>query len=188
MSGRSTAMQIVLEDISIAIAPCSFVAIVGPSGCGKTTLLRMLLGEESPTQGRDSDRRQAAAPRTRRRPRRRLPALLGVPAFDGARECHDRLRVRGLAAPRPPVRRRAAQGDRRRARAARGRGPQGPREQISGAALRRHAAAARAGAGAHAEAESPSARRALRRARPRHPSRHPRSDAASSGTRPSSPC
>ena len=42
---------IVLEDISIAIAPCSFVAIVGPSGCGKTTLLRMALGEESPTQG-----------------------------------------------------------------------------------------------------------------------------------------
>lgn len=42
---------IVLEDISLAVAPCSFVAIVGPSGCAKTTLLRMALGEESPTRG-----------------------------------------------------------------------------------------------------------------------------------------
>jgi NitT/TauT family transport system ATP-binding protein len=42
---------IVLEDISIAVAPCSFVAIVGPSGCGKTTLLRMALGDEQPTRG-----------------------------------------------------------------------------------------------------------------------------------------
>jgi NitT/TauT family transport system ATP-binding protein len=42
---------IVLERISLEIAPRSFVALVGPSGCGKTTLLRMLLGEERPSQG-----------------------------------------------------------------------------------------------------------------------------------------
>ncbi len=42
---------IVLERISLEIAPRSFVALVGPSGCGKTTLLRMLLGEERPTRG-----------------------------------------------------------------------------------------------------------------------------------------
>ncbi len=42
---------VVLERISLEIAPRSFVALVGPSGCGKTTLLRMLLGEERPTQG-----------------------------------------------------------------------------------------------------------------------------------------
>jgi NitT/TauT family transport system ATP-binding protein len=43
--------QIVLENISIEIAPRSFVALVGASGCGKTTLLRMLLGQEQPTRG-----------------------------------------------------------------------------------------------------------------------------------------
>lgn len=42
---------IVLEQLSLEIAPRSFVALVGPSGCGKTTLLRMLLGEERPTRG-----------------------------------------------------------------------------------------------------------------------------------------
>lgn len=43
--------QIVLEDISIEIAPRAFVALVGPSGCGKTTFLRMLLSQEKPTRG-----------------------------------------------------------------------------------------------------------------------------------------
>jgi NitT/TauT family transport system ATP-binding protein len=42
---------VVLEDISLSVVPCSFVMIVGPSGCGKTTLLRLALGEESPTRG-----------------------------------------------------------------------------------------------------------------------------------------
>ena len=44
--------QIVLERVTLAIAPRAFVALVGPSGCGKTTFLRLLLGEEQPTRGR----------------------------------------------------------------------------------------------------------------------------------------
>ncbi|WP_374546551.1 ABC transporter ATP-binding protein [Rhodoblastus sp.] len=44
--------QIVLEDISLEIAPRDFLMLVGPSGCGKTTFLRMLLGETAPTRGR----------------------------------------------------------------------------------------------------------------------------------------
>lgn len=43
--------HVVLERISLQIAPRSFVALVGPSGCGKTTFLRMLLGEETATRG-----------------------------------------------------------------------------------------------------------------------------------------
>ncbi|GHA13721.1 lauroyl acyltransferase [Devosia pacifica] len=43
--------QIVLEQISLTIAPRAFVALVGPSGCGKSTFLRMLLGDERPTRG-----------------------------------------------------------------------------------------------------------------------------------------
>jgi NitT/TauT family transport system ATP-binding protein len=43
--------RVVLEDITLDIAPRAFVALVGPSGCGKTTFLRMLLSEEKPTKG-----------------------------------------------------------------------------------------------------------------------------------------
>ena len=43
--------QIVLERINLEIAAGAFVSIVGPSGCGKSTFLRLLLGQERPTQG-----------------------------------------------------------------------------------------------------------------------------------------
>jgi NitT/TauT family transport system ATP-binding protein len=43
---------VILEGISLEIAPRAFVALVGPSGCGKTTFLRMLLSDERPTRGR----------------------------------------------------------------------------------------------------------------------------------------
>ncbi len=41
----------VLEDITLAIRPGEFVAIVGPSGSGKTTLLGLLAGLDLPTSG-----------------------------------------------------------------------------------------------------------------------------------------
>ncbi len=40
-----------LEDVTLSIAPGEFVSIVGHSGAGKTTLLKLLLAEETPTQG-----------------------------------------------------------------------------------------------------------------------------------------
>jgi len=41
-----------VKDVSLAIGKGEIFALLGGSGCGKTTLLRMLAGFESPTEGR----------------------------------------------------------------------------------------------------------------------------------------
>ena len=43
---------VALQDITLDIAPGTFLAVVGPSGCGKSTLLDLLAGLASPTRGR----------------------------------------------------------------------------------------------------------------------------------------
>lgn len=42
---------LVLDNISLSIAPGEYVGIVGKSGCGKSTLMRLLLGFEQPLKG-----------------------------------------------------------------------------------------------------------------------------------------
>ena len=40
-----------IEDLNLDIAEGEFVSLIGPSGCGKTTVLRMIAGLETPTEG-----------------------------------------------------------------------------------------------------------------------------------------
>ncbi|MCI2399157.1 ABC transporter ATP-binding protein [Aliiroseovarius subalbicans] len=40
-----------IDDLTIDIFPQEFFSLLGPSGCGKTTMMRMLAGFESPTEG-----------------------------------------------------------------------------------------------------------------------------------------
>ena len=44
-------MPYVLDDLSLKIRPGQYVAIVGKTGCGKSTLMRIMLGFETPQKG-----------------------------------------------------------------------------------------------------------------------------------------
>ncbi len=44
--------SVALEDITFAIEPQEFVSIVGHSGAGKTTLVKLILAEDRPTEGK----------------------------------------------------------------------------------------------------------------------------------------
>ncbi len=48
---KQYAAKILLKDASVHLRPGTRVGLVGPNGVGKTTLLRMILGEESPDKG-----------------------------------------------------------------------------------------------------------------------------------------
>jgi ABC-type lipoprotein export system ATPase subunit len=50
--GGGTAAVDALLDVSFALAPGSFTALVGPSGCGKSTLLNLLGALDVPSAGR----------------------------------------------------------------------------------------------------------------------------------------
>ncbi len=48
---RFGGVVLAVDQVSIDIAEGEFFALLGPSGCGKTTLLRMLAGFETPSEG-----------------------------------------------------------------------------------------------------------------------------------------
>ena len=49
--GSSEHMPLILDNLSLKIRPGQYVAIVGKTGCGKSTLMRLLLGFETPQKG-----------------------------------------------------------------------------------------------------------------------------------------
>ena len=100
MSGSSTATRSCSSAINLEIAAGAFLSVVGPSGCGKSTFLRLILGQERPTRGTISIDGTPLPAGARARSRRRVPALFGVPASHGARQCADRLRIRRKPGPR----------------------------------------------------------------------------------------
>ncbi len=47
----SESMPLIVDNLSVKIRPGQYVALVGRTGCGKTTLMRLLLGFETPQKG-----------------------------------------------------------------------------------------------------------------------------------------
>ena len=48
---KSFGTNTVVHDFNLSIAEGEFISLLGPSGCGKTTVLRMVAGFETPSQG-----------------------------------------------------------------------------------------------------------------------------------------
>ncbi|KOX17533.1 energy-dependent translational throttle protein EttA [Nocardiopsis sp. NRRL B-16309] len=44
--------RVLIEDLSFSLPPNGIVGVIGPNGVGKTTLFKMIMGEETPDQGK----------------------------------------------------------------------------------------------------------------------------------------
>ena len=102
-----------LAEVSFALEPGTFTALLGPSGCGKSTLLNLLGALDRPTRGRVLvDGRDLATPLRGRA--RRLPPPDGRDGLPVLQPPADDERPRERRAPAPPRRRRAGRGRRAR--------------------------------------------------------------------------
>ncbi len=162
----------ILRGVDFAIEPGERVAVVGPSGSGKSTLIAIAAGLERPSKGKVRLLGPGALAARRGRPGAAAARarLAGVPGLPPAAQ-HDRRGERRRAAGD----RRRSEGERHGARLAGPRRPCGPADPLSAPALRRRAAARRAGAGAGAATGAAVRRRAHRQPRcgQRHACRRP---------------
>ena len=146
----------IVEDLNLTVRPGEFVCIVGASGCGKTTVLRLAAGLYQPTSGKVTF---DGKPMTGRAATSRSSSRIM------ARRCCRGARRPATSRWRWKPRRADGRAPARIAALLEKVGLPGPRRQISGRDVRRHAAAAAdrplPGAGAGGAVDG----RAVRRAR-----------------------
>ncbi len=144
-----------VRDVDLEVAPGEFLTLLGPSGCGKTTTLRMIAGFQEPSAGRIFIGEQ-------RRHARRRPTSATSASCSRTTRCFRTCRCSRTSPTACGCRRRPADeiAARRRARCWSWSGSRGYERQHAARAVRRPAAARRAGA----RHRHPAARAAVRRA------------------------
>ena len=144
---------VAVKNIDLKIPAGSYCCLLGPSGCGKTTILRMIAGHESPTEGAvliDGEN-VVGLPPVRRGTAMMFQSYALFPHLSCARQ--RRLQSQGAG-------HRQGRAARARAGDAGARAHEGVRRSVAGAALGRAAAAHRTRARAHHQPARAAARRA----------------------------